>query len=517
MSNKVKDTLHELIKYMSKSEKRYFKVFSSRHTIGEENNYILLFDFIELMDEYNEEKVYAHFKNEAFLNKFSITKKRLYDHIINALDNFHSSNSVEAQIYKLLNSSNILFQKSLYHQSIKLLRSAEKLALKNNKFNLLSEINLKLKKIYESQGNFNPIDLNEMLANDLEYHQKSLAYDKIWNLKTKLFALLSSKGISRSNEDLIHFKEIIDELVRSAKKEDLYFETHYLINHIYSAYHFAIHSFKDCFQYLEDNILLMENHPDEMQNHLSNYLSTLTNAIYVAYRLNEKEKIKVLREKLKGISLDENFTKNEDLQIKLFANFYSIELTILALEGKNKAAIDLIPVVENGLILYDDKLNENRKAFFAFKIASCYFSVGEYHLALKWINKILNNSSLDQQEDIVSFSHLLCLLIHFEMKNTDFMPYVIRSTSKYLKSRNRLYDFEQHFLKFVTKISKINNELDREDLWSDFYHNLSQIEDSNMKRVAYEYFDFVTWAQAKAQRKSFESLILENQAQRQLA
>ncbi|MFN5417478.1 MAG: hypothetical protein ACK5B9_10510 [Flavobacteriia bacterium] len=511
MSNKIKDTLHDLIKHMSKSEKRYFKVFSSRHTIGEENNYIILFDYIELMDEYNESKIFEHFKNEAFLNKFSITKKRLYDHIINALDNFHSSNSIDAQIYKLLNSAEILYQKSLYNQSIKQLKSAEKLAQKNNKFNLLSEINLKLKKIYESQGNLSTLDLNLMLKNDIEFHQKSLAYDKIWNLKTKLFALLSSKGISRSEEDLLHFKEIIDELVLSSREEELFFDTEYLINHIYSAYYFATNSFQDCFSHLEKNIHLIEENSEEMKNQISKYISTLSNTIYVAYRIQKKDEIKLLRSKLKAISVNEEFSKNEDLQIKLFANFYSIELTILALEGKNKEALQLFPLVENGLILYEDKLSENRKAFFHFKIASIYFSVGEYHLALKSINHILNNSNLDQQEDIVSFAHLLCLLIHFEMKNTDFMPYVIRSTSKYLKSRNRLYDFEQHFLKFVTKISKINSELDREDLWNDFYLNLSQIEDSNMKRVAYEYFDFISWAQAKAQRKSFESLILKNQ------
>ncbi|MCE3295565.1 MAG: hypothetical protein K0R65_1279 [Crocinitomicaceae bacterium] len=517
MSNKVKDTLHELIKHMSKSEKRYFKVFSSRHTIGEENAYITLFDYIEGMNEYSEEKIFKHFKGEAFLNKFSITKKRLYDHIINSLDNFHSSASSDAQIFKLINSSDILLQKSLYQQGIKQLKSAEKIALKNNRFNLLNEINLKLKKIYESQGSYNYEELEDMLEKDIEYHRKSMAFDKIWNLKTRLFTLLSSKGISRSSEDLSQFKGIIDELVKSETTETLYFDTEYLINHIYSAYYFATNSFKDCFTHLEANLRLMEKHPEEMQHQLSKYISGLTNAIYVAYRLNKKEEIKELREKLRAISSNELYARNEDLQIKLFANFYSIELTILALEGQNAEAVSLIPLVENGLHLYGEKLSENRKAFFAFKIACIYFSVNEFHLSLKWINKLLNNKNLDQQEDIVSFAQLLCLLIHFEMKNTDFMPYVLRSTSKYLKSRNRLYEFEQHFLKFITKLSKINNEIDQEEMWFDFYEKLSELEDQDRKRVAYEYFDFISWAQAKAQRKSFDQLVKENKEKRTLA
>ncbi len=62
MSNKASNSLHELIKSLNKSEKRYFKVFSSRHTIGEENSYIKLFDFIDKMDEYDEEELFKCFK-----------------------------------------------------------------------------------------------------------------------------------------------------------------------------------------------------------------------------------------------------------------------------------------------------------------------------------------------------------------------------------------------------------------------------------------------------------------------
>ncbi len=313
MSNSTKETLHELIKHMSKSEKRYFKVLSSRHTIGEENNYIVLFDFIENQIEYNEEKIFSHFKGEAFLNKFSISKKRLYDHIINALDNFHSSNSVDSQIYKLLSSADILYHKSLYNQSFKQLKSAEKIARKNDKFNLLSEINLKTKKIYESQGNLDLIEINKLLVQDKEYHQKSLTYDKFWNLKSKLFALLSTKGISRSENDILEFKKIIEELLESAEKSELYFDSHYLYNHIYSAYYFATNSFTECYTYLRANMDLMESSEEILQDQVNKYLSLLTNAIYVASRLQIKEDLQLLQEKLKKLTFIEKHKNNEDL------------------------------------------------------------------------------------------------------------------------------------------------------------------------------------------------------------
>ena len=46
----VKEALFDLIKSMTMSEKRYFKIYSSKHTIGEKNEYIRLFDADEFTD-----------------------------------------------------------------------------------------------------------------------------------------------------------------------------------------------------------------------------------------------------------------------------------------------------------------------------------------------------------------------------------------------------------------------------------------------------------------------------------
>jgi hypothetical protein len=70
MSSKVNNALFELVKAMSKSEKRYFKLMSSRHTIGKENNYVRLFDYLDKQSEYDEDLIFKTFKGEAFLNRF---------------------------------------------------------------------------------------------------------------------------------------------------------------------------------------------------------------------------------------------------------------------------------------------------------------------------------------------------------------------------------------------------------------------------------------------------------------
>src|SRR5947207_13840207 len=120
MSNKVSDSLHKLIKSLTPSEKRSFKIFSSRHTSADENQYVKLFDAIDAHHVYDESLILKKFGTK----QFSIVKARLYDSILRSLDAYHSNSSIDAQLKRDLHSEEIVYNKSLYDQSYKLLESA---------------------------------------------------------------------------------------------------------------------------------------------------------------------------------------------------------------------------------------------------------------------------------------------------------------------------------------------------------------------------------------------------------
>ena len=84
MSKKSSSDLFDLIKSLKQSEKRYFKIFSERHVIGEKNNYVMLFDAIDNMAEYDE---LALIKSNPFLKEslLSDQKYHLYGLILKSL------------------------------------------------------------------------------------------------------------------------------------------------------------------------------------------------------------------------------------------------------------------------------------------------------------------------------------------------------------------------------------------------------------------------------------------------
>jgi hypothetical protein len=512
MSTRVKDSIHELIQSLTKSEKRYFKLFSSRHTIGESNNYVILFDYIEKQPVYSEEELFQHFNGEAFLNKFSITKKRLYDQILAALDAFHSNSSVEAQLRTMLHSVDILYKKSLYDQCNDILRSAEKLALKNNLHIILMEIGKKKKRLLENKG-YTSLDvknINDILEQDEFYIGKEQLYNKLWSIKSKLFHQLGQKGSSRNQEDIDAFKVIMEDLTLTNKLEDFDAETAYLYHHTYSAYYFALNDFSTCLDHLLININAFENDKLHLQQHPNSYFSTLTNAIFVAEKLENHKGATQLLNQLKSWSNQLDAATNEDLKLKLFSSINSIEINIYLRRGEYQKAENLIQPVETGIRLYQDKLTIQRRCYLEFKLAVIYIGLNDFQKALKWINEILNNKELDQKQDIYGYTMILDLLVHLELKHHDLLPYAVKNTLRFLKGRNRLFAIEKVLLQFISKLHKTKDQLDQESLWEEIYLELNNLNKDELDSTALEYFDFRAWAESKFKRKSFQEIIQTN-------
>ena len=510
MSTKVNEALFDLIHSLTKSEKRYFKLMSSRHTIGEENNYIRLFDALDKQNEYSEEKLFTQFKGEAFLNRFSITKKRLYDHILFSLDSFHSSNSLDAQLFKMLHSFDILFEKSLYEQSRRVLRSAEKLAKKHQKDEILLLIFKKEKKLVETEGN-SAVDnakivelTHKVTATITEVH----TYNHLWEIKSKLFLLMSKRGIARCSEDIDIYSEICDQL--KAFKNDLNKhgnEINYLYYHTLSAYYYAIGDLSRSLKYLEENLKLFENEGHTLIVEPNKQVSVYTNAIYVADRLGfHKQSIQYLTS-LKKIA--KTLDANEDLSIKLFSSISSIEFSLCIRKGDFDSAQKIAEKVTSQLEAYGDKITPLRRAFLEFKLAVVSLGIEDYSKSLYWVNQILNNPELDKTEDIVGFTQLLDLLIHIELNHDKLLPYSLKSTLRFFKTRNRLYNFEKVFLQFIGKLIKCTDQFEIQNLWEELYNDLATITDNDFESIALEYFDFKSWAESKLKRKSFDLVIKE--------
>ncbi|MDZ4751882.1 MAG: hypothetical protein SGI87_09730 [Flavobacteriales bacterium] len=508
MSNKASDNLHRLIKSLSKAEKRYFKVFSSRHVIGDKNNYQVLFDAIDKQDEYDEPALMKKFKNKSLIHRFSISKNRLYAAILKSLDSFHSNSSSEAQLHRQLHWVEILYQKSLYDQGLKQLHSAKKLAEKHEKYTILAEI-AKWEKLLIEKDNYESLDakgIQDLHRQDIVLSHHMSTYNELWNIKSHIFLMLYTQGKVRSEDELKKYLSIMDGLAAGVNSGKASSENIYLLNHIYSAYHFGLGEYPECYPYLLKNLKLIESKPHLFDEEPNIYLSVLTNAIYVGMRLNKWDESQKYLDKLRKLPLKLQGRVNEDLEIRMFTIIKSTELTLYTQSGLFEEGLKIIPEIEEGLFKYEDHISSVRKAHFFFNIAVIYFGLEKYHEALKWINQLLNNVEIDKSRDIHCMAQILNMVIHLELGNKSLLPFALRSAQRFLETRKKVYRFETIMLQFINEVLK-KREKPNTDLYHELSEKLLELKTDAFERRVYEYFDFLAWAKSKTNQSLFKDEI----------
>ena len=507
MSRTASAHLHSLIKSLSSAEKRHFKLFASRHT--EDNKYVLLFDAIASQKNYDEKLLFEKFRKEAFIKQFSIAKARLYSSVLRSLNIFHPVSSINAELKREIHYAEILYKKSLYDQCAKVLASAKKFALKYERHSVLLEIYQWEKKLIEKDNYSGKTenDINKFLGEDKLISEQIKNYSAYWNIKSRLFMILNKQGKARTKEELQNFKRIIDNTLLKTESEALSAETKYLFYHIYSAYYFGVGDYIKCYENLKKNVELIENSKHIFEEEPNIYFSVLTNIIYICSQLKKFDEAFLYLKKLRMVPQTFDIQKNEDLEIKLFSSTFSIELTLYNTLGDFEKARELIPAIEDGLEKYQGKINKLREAYFYSSIAVACFGSEKYSQALRWNNKILNDKAIEQHEDIHCFAKIFNLIIHIELKNESLIPYTYKSTHRYLTQRKRVYKFENVILKFVDRLMKEKSKQVLTEHYKSLWNELKSLERDPLEQPVFEFFDFASWAQSKAENRYFREIV----------
>ncbi|HLC82348.1 MAG TPA: hypothetical protein VJI69_00865, partial [Bacteroidia bacterium] len=330
-----------------------------------------------------------------------------------------------------------------------------------------------------------------------------------WNIKSRFFSILNKHGKVRNDEELLKFKKIIDNTLLKGEDKALSTETRYLFFHIYSAYYFGIGDYKKSHENLVKNVQLIEEHPDIFKEEPNIYFSVLTNEIYVGSQLKKYKEVYASLKKLRSSLVQFENGKNEDLEVKLFSSATSIELSIYMQTGEFEKGLELAPKIEEKLAKYPGKFTKLREAYFYFNMSAMFFGAEKYTQALKWINKLLNSPNFEESENIYCFAQIMSLIIHIELKHDDFVPHAFKSVHRYLSSRNRVYKFETVIMEFIGKILKTTKREEQNKYYKELKNALVDLKADSFERAAFEYFDFISWAESKVQRVPFRVIVEE--------
>jgi len=498
--------LFELIKSLTKSEKRFFKLSSSLQT--GEKNYLKIFDAIEKQTVYDEHALKDQFKNETFVNHFPSEKNHLYKLILKSLRNYHSDNSINSILKQEIKNVEILYKKALFKECNKFLVRAKKQAIENEKFYFLFELisweKLLLEEAFED-GQFNK-DLDVLIQEEHDVIAKLQNLAEYHVLYSKINYVFRSEGFSRSAEDIQIVNEIESHPLIKGKNTALSKRAATICYYTQGFCSMANSRTDVALEKFERVRTILDERPKLKADLAKRYLKALSRII--SCHIDNQMYLKAAEEiaQLKDISDKKGF-KNIDIKINIFRVCTLSELQLLTRQGKFNDAIEIVQSAVGKLETLEGRLRKEQLLELYFNIAYSYFGIGEHNKALFWINKVLNDNENTLRKDLFSYARLFNLVIHYELQNYDLLEYITKSTQRYLARRQRDYDLEKMVIEHLRKLIRNSKSKDISTKYEDFKADLDKIILQPENSIVLKYFDFNSWIESKINTTAFSKAV----------
>lgn len=499
--------LFQLIKSLTKSEKRYFKLSSSLQS--GEKNYLKLFEAIELQSEYDEDAIKEQFKAETFIKHLPSEKNHLYNLILKSLRGFYADNSAAAVLQEHLRNIELLYNKALYKECSKYITKAKTIAYNFEKYYFLLDLINWDKKLVEEgyQRGVFEADLNKLVDEETDCIEKLRNIAEYQMLYSQINSVMRKGGYTRNPEEAELVKKISSHPLITGKNTAQTLKAATACFSIKAMCLIANGDYNSAFEHLQKVIRIMESNSFIMKELPKRYIKALNSTMYAYLNNNDVDNCLLYVEKIKALTEQPGF-ESIDIQLNLFSLPNNAELLAYCYSGEYKKAIDeVIPAAIQGIEKYDDKLSNESVLLLYYNISRVYFGAGEYKLALKYNNMVLNSNEPILRQDVFTFARLVNLIIHYELGNYDLLEYTIKSTKRFVAKSQRNYQFESVFLKHIKKLVRAKSPDDSIKLFAQFKADLIHVMEDHYENAANRYFDFMTWIDTKILKKSYADVL----------
>lgn len=494
------NSLFLLIKSLSAPEKGYIKKQAGLHAVGGQNKYIKIFDAIDRQKEYSEKDLVRKFKGDPVLLNFSVTKNYLFKFILKSLESYHSN--VKSDLRSMLNHVEILHNKNLPGVAKKILVKAKAIAKQYELYEFMEEIiDWEIVLLVEEAKPENYLELVnnyfDELYDSIDKKRKIIGYKHLYQ---KLRAKALYTGLTRNDTDVLEYQKIFEESKTNSNGLLSTFNAQFYRNLMQSNFLFTLNEQANAESLLQNNVELFEQ---------NKHMASVKPFAYIGILRN-----KAVNE-LSLMRYDELFSTIEkmDAFVKEYGHinkYYEVltenlKLFVYIPMGEFEKALKIGKKLE---LLYDQiaptKVIEKEKLLHNYALAYIYIALEEYRLANQHINKLLNQPESNFRSDIYCFSHILSLIIYYELGNIELMDYRIRTTYRLLLRRNKLHEFEKQILNFL-KNSDIRKKNSPEQLnaFKQLKANIESATTNKIEKNALSLFDLISWLESKIENRSF--------------
>jgi len=507
MANHQKDFLTVLIKSLSKSEKRQFKIFASRLETSSNTKFIELFNILDKSEAYDEKLILK----SGIIKKVQLSnlKSYLYKQILVSIRLNIPSQNMRYQIREQIDFAAILYNKGLYRQSLKILDKTKILALENDEKLMAYEI-VEFEKLIESQYITRSIQgrADELVVQAKELNYRNTISSKLSNLSLQLYGIMLKTGFVKTDAEYTYIDDYFKKHISKFDQSKFGFREKYWFYNANLWRSFLVQDFLSCYKYALKWVTLFYDTPSMIYLNPVFFLKGNHYLLESLYMLKYKSKFKKYLVLLEETTKDPRFPVNDNIASLSFLYLYNNKLNYHILEGTFKESEYLIPEILAKLKLHSEHLDEHHEMLFYYKIASIYFGTEKYAECILYLEKIINNKNLSMREDLMCFSRLLCLIAHYELGKDYYLENQLKNTYKFLIKMNDLHEVQKEIIKFLKNLNSIYPT----DIKKEFVKmrvRFIELEKNTYEKRAFLYLDIISWLESKIENRKISDIIKE--------
>ncbi|MFN8285455.1 MAG: hypothetical protein U0V74_01810 [Chitinophagales bacterium] len=485
------DELFLLIKSLTSSEKRYFKVYAGRHVLGNKNNYEKLFDVIDSWPEgreYDEEELKDILRKKRLGKFLSADKVKLIAVITEAMRAYRSGSSIEQTITDLLADESFFKIKRLNRLRLKVIQKAKELAWKYELYPVLITVLQReaVAAIEWQQEHLGRTHSAIEKETGQAFEVLHLAVD-LRRLYEKIFTQART-ALNGSEKTMQLASETLESELIKKYKEGHSFTCDKLFYQTMALCHRLLFQFQEYSRFQQKVADLYETYTHFIDYDRTAYKITLYNLMNALIKNEQQETFQKYLNKAQNLKALDPDEEGEDWQ-----NIIHLKLLFALNIKKPEDGCALHNEIETGLHKYQNKVNAARKIVLWSNLTACFLYTGRFEQALHYNNLILNDKS-EARKDIRDQCKMLEILIHFELKNFQLAENLIRNVERQFKADHSLSEQELFFFKSFKQLLKYAGQPIPASITEEILSRWEEISTANNKSAL---TSFVHWVGSK--------------------
>ena len=493
------EPVFELIRSMSKAEKRNFKLYATRLSGNQQAKFIALFDCLDGMEEYNEKRILQRcpIKKEQLPNM----KAHLYKQILVSIRLLEVQHSLHMQLHEQLDFARILYNKGLYQQSSKLLAKAADLALQSEQYTVALDF-IELQKKIDTQnttrGMISKSEKLNRLADTL--CDRITRISELANIATQLYGLYLQLGYTRTQKDInliIHVYGQRLSKYENLPEDKLSFTERFYLYQAYAWYHYILHNMLLCYKNVRHWITLFDEHPQMKRLMFDAYMRGYSRLLDSLFLLRSYKRfaqtLNTFEHEIAGIENVGDNSRMIALQIH-----YTHQINKSFYEGAFNEGIKIIPEVEAFIQRYQNHLDIHHRMLLYYKIACLYFGNGDYDACMNYLKRIISTRDPLIRRDLQCYARILNLICSYESGSDYNIDYQIRAVYVFLDKMNDLQQVQKEMMHFLKRLNSVYAS-DLKEAFRKLYETLKPYEHHPYERRTFYYLDVLSWLQSKVE------------------